>query len=266
MPRLNPTFSANVHPFLNTGKSSKFGIPESDLLEVLQTLRGNRKVIIVGVHIHVGSTITDVSVFSAVQEYCKEVIARNYEDFKDVKIINIGGGLAVDYRQEGEDTPSPSHLSAALRPGETNYQIMVEPGRSLVATAGLLLSRVLGTKTSGGNNYAVIDGSMTELVRVPLYSAHHRVQPCRLAGGQHRQYSVVGPVCEAADCLAPAVSLPSLHTGDLLAIMDTGAYGSCMASNYNMRARPAEILVHGDNIRTLAERETFEQLIQRFKL
>ena len=266
LPRLNPAFSANVHPFLNTGKSSKFGIPESDLLEVLQTLKGNRKVVITGVHIHVGSTITDVSVFKAVHEYCKKVIARNYEDFKHVKIINIGGGLAVDYRQEGDETPSPSDLSEAVRPGETDYKILVEPGRSLVASSGLLLCRVLGTKTSAGNNFAIIDGSMTELVRVPLYSAYHRVLPCRLAEAPHRQYSVVGPVCESADCLAPAVTLPTLDTGDLIAIMDTGAYGACMASNYNMRARPAEILVHGEKIVTMAERENFEQMLLRFKL
>ena len=266
MPRLNPAFSADVHPFLNTGKSSKFGIPESDLVEVLQTLKGNGKVIIIGVHIHVGSTISDVSVFTAVHEYCKKMIARNYEDFKHVKIINIGGGLAVDYRQEGENTPTPSDLSEAVRPGETDYQILVEPGRSLVATSGLLLCRVLGTKTSGGNNFAIIDGSMTELMRAPLYSAYHRVLPCRLTEAQHRQYSVVGPVCESADCLAPAVTLPTLHSGDLIAIMDTGAYGACMASNYNMRARPAEILVHRDNIITMAERENLEQMLVRFKL
>ena len=252
---------------MNTGKSSKFGIPEFDLAEVLQTLKGNRKVIIIGVHIHVGSTISDVSVFTAVHEHCKKIIARNSDDFKHVKIINIGGGLAVDYRQEGQETPTPSDLSEAVRPGETDYQILVEPGRSLVATSGLLLCRVLGTKTSGGNNnFAIIDGSMTELMRVPLYSAYHRVLPCRLAEGQHRQYSVVGPVCESADCLAPVVTLPTLDTGDLIAIMDTGAYGACMASNYNMRARPAEFLVHGDNIITMAERETLEQMLLRFKL
>ena len=268
MIRFNPAFSANVHPFLNTGKSSKFGVLESDLLDVLQTLKGSRKVIIIGVHIHLGSTITDVSLFTAVHEYCRKMIARNSDDFKHVKIINIGGGLAVDYRQEGEEgeTPSPSDLSETVR-GEAEFQVMVEPGRSLVATAGLLLCRVLGTKTSGGNNFAIIDGSMTELMRPALYSAHHRVLPVRLAEGEeHRQYSVVGPVCESADCLAPAVTLPALLTGDLIAIMDTGAYGSCMASNYNMRARPAEILVQGDNIITVAERENFEQILLRFKL
>ena len=211
-----------------------------------------------------GSTITDVSLFTAVHEYCKKMIARNSDDFKHVKIINIGGGLAVDYSQEGQ-TPSPSALSEAVR-GETDYQIMVEPGRSLVATAGILLCRVLGTKSTGDNNFAIIDGSMTELLRPPLYSAYHRVLPCRLAEGEHRQYAVVGPVCESADCLATAVTLPTLLTGDLIAIMDTGAYGSCMASNYNMRARPAEILVHRDSIITMAERENFEQILLRFKL
>ena len=269
MLRLNPAISANVHPFLNTGKSSKFGIPESDLPDVLQTLRGSRRVMIIGVHIHVGSTISDVSVFTAVQEYGKKIISRNYEDFKHAKIINIGGGLAVDYRQEGQgETPSPSDLAEAVR-GETEYQqyqVMVEPGRSLVATAGLLLCRVVGTKTTGDNNFAIIDGSMTELLRPALYSAHHRVLPCRLTEAPARQYSVVGPVCESADCLAPALTLPTLHTGDLIAIMDTGAYGSCMASNYNMRARPAEILVHRDNVITMAERENLEQMLLRFKL
>ena len=119
--RLNPSFSANVHPFLNTGKSSKFGIPESDLLDVLKALKPNSKVIIIGVHVHVGSTITDVSVYSAVHEYCKKTIARNYESFKHVKIINIGGGLGVDYlHQGGPSTPTPSDLASAI-PGKAFY-------------------------------------------------------------------------------------------------------------------------------------------------
>ena len=120
MLRLNPSFSAKVHPFLNTGKSSKFGIPESDLGDVLGILKGNSKVIIIGVHIHIGSTISDVSVYTAVHEYCKKIIARNYDSFKHVKIINLGGGLAVDYTHspEGEAaTPSPADLAAAI-PGQ----------------------------------------------------------------------------------------------------------------------------------------------------
>ena len=120
MLRLNPSFSAKVHPFLNTGKSSKFGIPESDLGDVLGILKGNSKVIIIGVHIHIGSTISDVSVYTAVHEYCKKIIARNYDSFKHVKIINLGGGLTVDYTHspEGEAaTPSPADLAAAI-PGQ----------------------------------------------------------------------------------------------------------------------------------------------------
>ena len=118
--RLNPSFSAKVHPFLSTGKSSKFGIPEPDLGDVLGILEGNRKVIIIGVHIHIGSNISDVSVFTSVHEYCKKIIARNYDSFKHVKIINLGGGLAVDYSHSAEGeaaTPSPAQLADAI-PGQ----------------------------------------------------------------------------------------------------------------------------------------------------
>lgn len=212
--RLNPSFSADVHPFLSTGKSSKFGIPESDLLDVLKTIKANSKVVIIGVHIHVGSTIRDVSVFTAVHQYCKKIIARHYDSFKHVKIINIGGGLAVDYfHQDGTDTPSPSDLANSL-PGEAEYQILVEPGRSLVASTGVLLCRVLGTKISGDKRFAVIDGSMTELVRPALYQAYHHVLPCTRSVTELLQYDLVGPVCESSDCLATHVKLPPLDTGD----------------------------------------------------
>ena len=168
-----------------------------------------------------------------------------------------------------------------LTPGESEYQILVEPGRSLVASTAGLVCRVLGTKLTGSKRFAIIDGSMTELVRPALYQAHHHVVPCVEAGPDLLQYDLVGPVCESADCLATAVHLPALCTGqlgtdkqqisdhfvgDLLVILDTGAYGACMASNYNMRSRPVELLVEGDTMVTVADKEDLDQLLSRFKM
>jgi len=262
--RLNPSLPVEVHPYLDTGAAtSKFGVGEADLDDVLSILKKNVKVIIIGIHIHLGSSIKDVSVFTATHEYAKKVLARNHENFMHVKIINVGGGLAIDYTHQTK-LPKASDLAKAI-PGEPEFQVMVEPGRSLVATSGILLTTVLGTKQNGGQVFLVVDAAMTDLIRPALYSAHHHIVPVSLDDRRTSLQQVVGPVCESADFMGKGI-LPESGGGDLMAIMDVGAYGSSMASNYNMRGRAMEIMVDGDIATVIAARETFEDLIKRFEI
>jgi len=263
--RLNPALPVEVHPYLSTGTDcSKFGISESNLEEVLSILKKNPKIIIVGIHIHLGSTIKDVSVFTAIHEYAKKVLARNHENFMHVKIINVGGGLGIDYTHKTK-VAKPQDLAKAI-PGEPEFQVMVEPGRSLVATSCILLSSVLGNKRNGGQNYLVVDASMTDLIRPALYSAYHHVVPITKDDRRTALKTVVGPVCESGDFLAREVNLLDMDEGDMIAVMDTGAYAASMASNYNMRGRAMEILVDGTEVTMIAERETFEDIISRFEI
>lgn len=262
--RLNPRLAALVHPHLATGlATSKFGVDERDLGEILETIKQCSRVVIVGIHVHLGSTIKDVSLYTTLHKHIKQVLARNHEHFKHVKIINLGGGLGVDYTHCGQ-APSPADLAAAL-PGEPELQVMVEPGRSLVATAGGLLTSVLGRKCNGGQQFTVVDASMTDLIRPALYGAEHIVVPVWEEQGPLALHTVVGPVCETADFLAKAIPLPPCAPGSLLLVLDTGAYGAVMASNYNMRGRALEVLVEGAGVRVVGAREGYSHVMDRFR-
>jgi len=263
--RINPRHPVSVHPYLATGaEESKFGVNAPDLPEVLAILKLCPRVVIVGVHVHLGSTIKDVSIFSDLHHHVKQVLARNHEHFMHVKIINLGGGLGIDYTHKGL-APSPADLAASL-PGEPEMQVMIEPGRSIVATAGLLLTRVIGRKRNGEKEFLVVDASMTDLIRPALYSAEHLVVPVVVSHESCLLQSVVGPVCESGDFLAKDVALPPCQPGDLLAVMDTGAYGAAMASNYNMRGRAEEFLVEGTSLRIVAKREEYVDIMARFRI
>jgi len=263
--RLNPALPVEVHPYLATGTAtSKFGIGESDLEKVLKVLKNNCKIILIGIHIHLGSTITDISIFTHLHEYAKKILARNHEHFMHVKIINVGGGLAVDYTHQSK-IPRAKDLARVI-PGEPEFQVMVEPGRSLVATSGVLLSTVLGMKENGGEKFVVVDSSMTDLIRPALYSAYHHIVPVIIDDRLSSVITVVGPVCESADFLAKKITMQDTEVGDLVAVMDVGAYGSSMASNYNMRGRAMEVMVDGTTATVITNRETFQDIMNRFTI
>jgi len=263
--RLNPALPVEVHAYLATGTAtSKFGVGESDLDHVLKTLKKNPKIIIVGIHIHLGSTIKDISVFTSLHEYAKKILARNHENFMHVKIINVGGGLSIDYTHQAK-FPKAVDLAKAI-PGEPEFQVMVEPGRSIVATSAILLASVLGSKQNGGEKFVVVDASMTDLIRPALYSAYHHIVPVCTDDRNSSVQTVVGPVCESADFLAKKINIQESEVGDLMAVMDVGAYGSSMANNYNMRGRALEIMIDGETATVIANRETFEDLMNRFEI
>ena len=216
---------------------------------------------IVGLQCHIGSQITDLG---PLEESARELAAlsrRLLERGFALETIDIGGGLGVDY--DGAGAPTPEAFAARVLPELRGLPltVLVEPGRSLVARAGALLTRVLDVKENRGRTFVVVDAGMNDLLRPALYGAYHRIEPVRRRGRPSVRVDVVGPVCETADFLARDRELEAVEPGELLAVRDAGAYGFSMASTYNMRPRPAEVLVEGGAARLTRRRETFEDLV-----
>jgi diaminopimelate decarboxylase len=217
-----------------------------------------------GIHIHIGSQLHDTNATRQAVQAALDLIA----PYPNIRTVNIGGGLPVAYKP-GEVVPSYQAFAKTLAPLLKGYEydVLLEPGRSIIADAGLLIVKVLYIKEQAGQTFVITDGSMAELIRPALYQAHHEIIPVHMDSGFSSQPSirchVVGPVCETADVLGRDVLLTEVQPGDLLAILTTGAYGMVMASNYNARPRPAEVVVSADGQRWLVarRRETWADLV-----
>ncbi|MDQ3923808.1 MAG: diaminopimelate decarboxylase [Actinomycetota bacterium] len=261
--RVNPDVDPDTHAHVATGQGgSKFGIPVDEALTLAERVEEYRYVDLLGVHQHIGSQITKLAPYvEAVEKSAGLVSELKRRDF-DIKYFNIGGGLGIRYK--GEEVPSPKELVDAIRPTleATGTNILCEMGRYIAGNAGALLTRVIYRKQSSGKNFLVADAGMNDLLRPSLYDAYHEVRPVR-DGAAAIPADLVGPVCESGDYLAKDRNLPDAAEGDLLALMGAGAYGFSMASNYNSRPRPAEVLVRGDRWATVREREYLADLIRR---
>jgi len=255
-------------PILIVSKNSKFGVIDNDFRDVLGILLPEPRIRIVGLHCHLGSTIDDVSVYTKLFDLLEKAVKDNSDLLGDVRIINVGGGLGINYHRDGGDdsvfsTPTVADLSDAL-PNSSPFTIMVEPGRSLVGNSACLVTQVLGVKRTSEKTFVVVDGSMTELVRPALYRAYHAIAPVEeRRSGPMETVDFVGPVCESGDWLGKDRSVYLPEEGDLFAVMDAGAYCMAMASNYNLRARPAEVMIDGDRVIVIQERESYEEVVRR---
>ncbi|MBX3082441.1 MAG: diaminopimelate decarboxylase [Anaerolineae bacterium] len=257
--RINPDVKADTHQYIATGHAAaKFGISLAEAGELLEKYADSDEVTVEGIHIHIGSQLGTVErTVEAVQ-----TVLPLFDQHSSLRALNIGGGFPVSYT--GDDVPEPAAFAAALEPIFANRRLhlMIEPGRYVVADAGLLIVEVQYIKPSPAGVIVVTDGGMTELIRPALYGATHDVMTLHdPASAEYTNSQVVGPVCESADVLRNDVTLPTLQPGDRLAVMDTGAYGAVMGSNYNARPRPPEVLVEGDTWRIVRRRETWEDLI-----
>jgi diaminopimelate decarboxylase len=212
---------------------------------------------IAGLHVHIGSQLGDVRETIEAARLALDLAL----PYTDVRTLNIGGGFPVPYT-ESDEYPAPSVFAEALAPLGRGWQVMIEPGRSIVADAGLLLVSVLYIKDQGDQRFVITDGSMTELLRPALYEAVHPIVPVHEATSSPREAIVVGPVCESTDVLSRSALLPELAAGDRLAVLVAGAYGMVMASNYNQRARPPEVLIEGETWRIIRRRETWDDLLR----
>jgi diaminopimelate decarboxylase len=256
--RLNPEVTANTHPYIATGHGgAKFGLTMETIAHLLAKQVDYPMLRFSGLHVHVGSQLGDTHATVTGVEKALELLT----PYENIRTLNIGGGMPAYY----DDKPLPSfdEFAKAVTPLVKGYTVLLEPGRSIIADAGILVSQVLYSKSQAAQNMLIVDASMTELIRPALYEAKHQVIPLNQADFKQTQ-QVVGPVCETSDVLARDVDLPDLAAGDLVAILTAGAYGSVMASNYNARTRPAEVVVNPDGAtwQIARQRETWEDLIR----
>jgi diaminopimelate decarboxylase len=217
-----------------------------------------------GVSVHIGSQITDASPFGAAMRRIAELVSDLRAEGHDIEYVDAGGGLGINYGAPEEIVASVADYAKALTSGlgDLRVKLLLEPGRAIVGAAGVLLTRVLYRKTNGDKRFVVVDAAMNDLVRPSLYRAEHQIASVRKSARASETVDVVGPVCESGDFLARDRELPMVKPGELLAVLDAGAYGMTLASNYNTRPRPAEILVNGKIARVIRKRETIQDLLR----
>jgi diaminopimelate decarboxylase len=260
--RVNPDVDPDTHAHVSTGHGeSKFGIPVDEALALAERVEESRRVDLIGVHQHIGSQITKLAPYADSVEKSAGLVGELKRRGFDIKYFNIGGGLGIRYKDE--EVPTPRELVGAIRPTleAVGAKILCEMGRYIAGNAGTLLTRVIYRKKSGDKSFLVADAGMNDLLRPSLYDAHHEVRPVE-DGTATIPADLVGPVCESGDYLARDRDLPDAAEGDLLALMGAGAYGFSMASNYNSRPRPAEVLVRGDRWAVVRERESYADLVK----
>jgi len=274
--RVNPDLPPKTHAKTDTSvKGVKFGLDIEGVLEVSAKALGKPGLAIVGLHMHLGSPILSAEPYRAGAAKAVQLIAAFRKQGHDIRYLNMGGGFGIHYRMQ-EALPV-SEFAAVILPAvqETGCRLVLEPGRFIVGNAGVLVSRVLFNKDTGGKHYVIQDAAMNDLIRPTLYDSFHRIWPVQprvdvperptdyeAAMPGTTPQDVVGPVCESGDYLAKGRNLPKLERGDLLCTFSAGAYGMSMASNYNSRPRAAEVLVAGESHRLIRRRETYDDLVR----
>ena len=259
--RINPDVNANTHPYISTGlRDNKFGIAYTDAQESYRYAQTLPQLDIVGIDCHIGSQLIDTSPLIDALDRLLHLIDQLGTQGIILKHIDIGGGIGIRYQNEALPDINAYAQQVLTRLAGRNLQILLEPGRSLVGNAGVLLTRIEYLKMGQNKNFAIVDAAMNDLMRPSYYDAYHDILPVTRTETPTALFDVVGPVCESSDFLGKDRTL-ALKEGELLAIMSAGAYGSTMSSNYNTRPRVAEVLVTQDQMHLIRKRETFSQLI-----
>ena len=262
--RVNPDVDPQTHKYIATGlKSAKFGIPHTQALAAYEEAAGLRGIQVVGADMHIGSQLTKALPLGDAVARVAALVKQLRERGVEITTIDVGGGLGIRYRDE--TPPTHAEYATVLLPAlkELGVTVLLEPGRSIVGNAGALLTRVLYHKPTDAKTFVVVDAAMNDLVRPAFYDSYHAIVPVAeaRAAAPVETADVVGPICESGDFFAKDRALPRPEEGDLLAILSAGAYGFAMASNYNTRPRPVEVLVDGDRYTIVRRRETFEDLV-----
>jgi diaminopimelate decarboxylase len=261
--RVNPDVDAKTHPYISTGlKSNKFGVAFDDARATYRAAAAMKNLDVVGIDCHIGSQITEVAPYLDAVDKLLELVEQIEADGVKIKHIDVGGGLGITY-----DDETPPDIGDFVRTlldriearGHGHREVYFEPGRSLVGNAGMLLTRVEFLKPGAEKNFAIVDAAMNDLARPAMYEAYHAIEPVVQRAGDKHVYDVVGPVCESGDWLGREREL-AVEPGDLLAIRSAGAYGFAMSSNYNTRARAAEVMVDGDQAYVVRKREEVKDL------
>ena len=262
--RVNPDVATETHPYTKTGeKTAKFGVPYDEVVAVAQRIVAESRLELRALAMHIGSQITDVEPYHrGTVKLLELVTALRVSGITSVDALDVGGGLGIRYHNE--KAPSPQAFADAVGPPikQAKLALVCEPGRYLVAHAGVLLTKVLYRKHAGGKEFVVVDAGMTDFVRPSHYNAHHEIVPLADGTGPEEVVNIVGPICESGDFLALDRKLPTVKPGEYLAVLGTGAYGFVMSSTYNQRPRPPEVLVEGDRYYVARQRETLDDLLR----
>ncbi len=266
--RINPDVSAETHPYISTGmREHKFGVPAGEARRLYARAAKEKWLEVAGVSVHIGSQITDMDPFAATMERVAELVRSLASDGHRIRYVDAGGGLGIPYHHPDDFAlRARNYAQAITTPLQgLGVNLILEPGRAIIGPAGALLTRVLYVKQNGDHKFAIVDAAMNDLLRPSLYGAHHEIVP--VVADQRRprteDWDVVGPVCETGDFLGRDRELPALDPGDLLLVLDAGAYGMSLASNYNTRPRAAEVLVDGAKATVIRKRETVADLMRQ---
>ncbi len=266
--RVNPHVAARTHPYISTGlHEHKFGVPWRDATELYHRGAKERWLEAAGLSVHIGSQITDVDPFREAMERVASLVGSLQQSGLHIRYVDAGGGLGIFYDQPSKSdfaSQVQRYAKAVMQPLKNlHVHLLLEPGRVIIASAGTLITRVLYRKRNNSKRFVVVDAAMNDLLRPALYNAHHEIVPVVVDAGHAaiEKVDVVGPVCESADFFARDREIPRVEEGELLAILDAGAYGMSLASNYNSRLRAAEVLVDGKGARLIRRRESIDDLL-----
>jgi diaminopimelate decarboxylase len=269
--RVNPDVPAETHPYISTGlHKHKFGVPIGEARELYTCAASLPYLQVAGISVHIGSQITDLAPFGIAMGRVANLVRQLRNDGHTIKYVDAGGGLGIDYRHHSTSNSELEFSSVALKYAEAvskplrklGIRLLLEPGRSVIGPAGILITRVLYRKTNGDKTFVVVDAAMNDLIRPSLYQAEHQIVPVKGGDRNSEIVDIVGPVCESGDFFARDRELVHVDEGDLLAVLDAGAYGMALASNYNSRPRPAEVLVNGKAVKLIRRRETITDLLK----
>ena len=267
--RVNPDVAAETHPYISTGlHKHKFGVPIGNARALYQAAARARWLRVRGVSVHIGSQITDHTPFGEAMARVAELVGELRGDGHRIDYVDAGGGLGISYENANDADflgEVARYAKALAHPLETlGVRLLLEPGRSIIASAGVLLTSVIYKKANNGKRFLIVDAAMNDLIRPALYGAYHEIAPVALAAdaAPGETVDIVGPVCETGDFFARDRQMPEIEEGELLAILDAGAYGMVLASNYNTRPRPAEVLVAGKSVKVIRRRETTGDLLR----
>lgn len=269
--RVNPDIDPKTHPYISTGlHSNKFGVTREKAIELYKRAAQHPFINPTGVHVHIGSQIEQTDPFTDTANYLLRLIDELRSIKIDIRFVDLGGGIGINYQNQLDDARSPRTyidriLPKMLEPfAGTGLQLMVELGRSIIGSAGFLVTRVLYTKETPLKKFVIVDAAMNNLIRPSLYQAHHQILKSRLNDEKTEKVDVVGPVCETSDFLARDRELPAVKTGDFMIISGAGAYGQALSSVYNLRPTIPEYLVDGKTVNTIYPGETIETIASRY--
>lgn len=274
--RINPDIDASTHPYISTGlKTNKFGIDITVALDAFKYASSLPNLIVDGIHTHIGSQILKIDPFVETAKTVVSLVSELRGMGIDIRHIDFGGGFGVQYKNAIKDTLLPLEDTTAADEAPsletfitsvlpvlkgTGCKLFIEPGRSIIADTGILITKVLYRKDNGGKNFVIVDAAMTDLLRPSLYQAYHQIVPLTLNANEPETVDVVGPVCETGDFLARDRMIRRIERGEYLAVLTAGAYGIALSSNYNARPKAAEVVVNGEKVRVIREREKIENL------